>query len=78
MMVTIAWNPLEFHLLKALPKGTMFNAEYYRVDILTDFLPPRPQVDGPPYTSLRTMAISGFVPKSSHLKGLGVRFKTPK
>jgi hypothetical protein len=45
MMVTIAWNPLEFHLLNTLPKGNMFNAEYYRVDTLTDFLPLCPQVD---------------------------------
>jgi hypothetical protein len=46
MMVTIAWNLLEFHLLNTLPKGNMFNAECYRADILTDFLPLRPQIDG--------------------------------
>jgi hypothetical protein len=35
MMVAIAWNPLGFHLLDALPKGDIFDAEYYRVNILT-------------------------------------------
>jgi transposase len=46
MMLTIAWNPLGFHLLGALPKGDTFNAEYYRVNIPTELLPVRPQVDG--------------------------------
>jgi hypothetical protein len=45
MMVTIAWNPLEFHLLVALPKGNTFNAEYYGVNILTELLLLGPQVD---------------------------------
>jgi hypothetical protein len=38
MMVTIAWNPLGFHLLDALPKGNKFNAECQRVKILTEIL----------------------------------------
>jgi hypothetical protein len=46
MMVTIAWNPLGFYLFGALPKGNTFNIEYYRVNILTELLPLRPQVDG--------------------------------
>jgi histone-lysine N-methyltransferase SETMAR len=46
MMVTIAWNPLGFHLLDALPKGNTCNAEYYRVNILAELLPLRLQVDG--------------------------------
>jgi hypothetical protein len=46
IMVTIAWNPLRFHLLDALPKGNTFNIEYYRVNILTELLPLRPQADG--------------------------------
>jgi hypothetical protein len=46
MMVTIAWNPLGFHLLDALPKDNTFNAEHYRVNILTELVPLRPQVDG--------------------------------
>jgi hypothetical protein len=46
MMVTIAWNPLGFHLLDALPKSNTFNIEYYSVNILTEFLPLRPQADG--------------------------------
>jgi hypothetical protein len=27
-MLTVVWNPIEFHVLKALPKGRKFNAEY--------------------------------------------------
>jgi hypothetical protein len=46
MMVTIAWNPSEFYLLDALPKGKTFDAECYRVNILTEVLSLRPQVDG--------------------------------
>jgi hypothetical protein len=46
MMVNIAWNPLRFHLLDALPKGNTFNAEYYRVNIRTELLRLRWQVDG--------------------------------
>jgi transposase len=34
-MVTIAWNPLGFHLLEVLPNGSMFNTEYYRDNIRT-------------------------------------------
>jgi hypothetical protein len=45
-MVIIAWNPLGFHLLGALPKRNTFNGEYYRVNMLTELLPFRPQVDG--------------------------------
>jgi hypothetical protein len=44
-MVTIAWNLLGFHLINTLPKGSTFNGEYYRVNILTELLPLRPQVD---------------------------------
>jgi hypothetical protein len=44
-MVTIASNPLGFHLIKALPKGMSFNAEYYHDNILTELLPLRPQAD---------------------------------
>jgi histone-lysine N-methyltransferase SETMAR len=46
MAVTIAWNPLQFHLVDALPKSNAFNAECSRVTILTELLPLRPQVDG--------------------------------
>jgi hypothetical protein len=46
MIVTIAWNPLGFHLLDALPKGTTFNTEYPRVHILTELLRLCLQVDG--------------------------------
>jgi hypothetical protein len=46
MMVTIAWNPLGFHLLDALSKGNTSNAEYYRLTILIEHFPLRPQVDG--------------------------------
>jgi hypothetical protein len=41
-MVTIAWNPLGFHGVAALPKCTIFNATYYHGNILEagiQFLP---------------------------------------
>jgi hypothetical protein len=28
LMLTIVWNPSEFHIAKSLPKGTKFNAQY--------------------------------------------------
>jgi hypothetical protein len=46
MMVTVAWNPLGFHLLDTLPQGNTFNAEYHRVIILPWLLSLRPQVNG--------------------------------
>jgi hypothetical protein len=46
MVVTIAWNPLGFHLLDALLKGDTSNTEYYRINIFTELLPFRPQADG--------------------------------
>jgi transposase len=46
MMVTIVWNPLRFHFLDALAKGSTFNTEYYRVNSLTEFLPLRSHVNG--------------------------------
>jgi hypothetical protein len=45
MIMTIAWNPMGFHLLGALPKSKTFNNQYYHVHILTEFLPLRPQVN---------------------------------
>jgi histone-lysine N-methyltransferase SETMAR len=42
-MVAIAWNALRFHLVEALSKGTRFNAEYYRDNILTELIRLRPQ-----------------------------------
>jgi hypothetical protein len=33
-MVIIAWNPLGFPLIVALPKGRTFNTEYDRDNIL--------------------------------------------
>jgi hypothetical protein len=33
-MLTVVWNPIGFHVLKALPKGRKFNAQYYTNDIL--------------------------------------------
>jgi hypothetical protein len=46
MMLTPAWTPLGLHLLDALSKGNIFNAEYCRINILTELLPLRPEVDG--------------------------------
>jgi hypothetical protein len=33
-MLTVVWNPIGFHVLRALPKGGKFNAQYYTNDIL--------------------------------------------
>jgi hypothetical protein len=33
-MLTVVWNTIGFHVLKALPKGRKFNAQYYTNDIL--------------------------------------------
>jgi hypothetical protein len=33
IMVTIAWNPLGFPLIVALPTGRSFNVDYYRDNI---------------------------------------------
>jgi hypothetical protein len=37
-MVTIAWNPLGFHLVKVFSNDNNYNAEYYRDDILTTLI----------------------------------------
>jgi hypothetical protein len=28
-LLTVVWNPIGFHVLKAFPKGRKFNAQYY-------------------------------------------------
>jgi histone-lysine N-methyltransferase SETMAR len=33
-MLTVVWNPIGFHVLKALPKRRKFNAQYHTNDIL--------------------------------------------
>jgi hypothetical protein len=33
-MLTVVWNPIEFHVLKAPPKGRKFNTQYHTNDIL--------------------------------------------
>jgi hypothetical protein len=38
MMITIVWNPSGFHVIRALPKGAKFNADYYMSEILTPLL----------------------------------------
>jgi hypothetical protein len=45
-MLTIAWNPLGFPLIAALPKERTFNAEYYRDNILAALTQLRPGDDG--------------------------------
>jgi hypothetical protein len=30
-MLTVVWNPIGFHVLKALPKGRKSNAQYYYI-----------------------------------------------
>jgi hypothetical protein len=46
IMVTIAWNPLGFPLIVALPKGRTFNTEYYRDNILASLTQFQPEDDG--------------------------------
>jgi hypothetical protein len=45
IMVTIAWNPLGFPLIVPLPKGCIFNAEYYRDNILAALTQLQPEDD---------------------------------
>jgi transposase len=46
IMVAIAWNPLGFPLIVALPKGCIFNAEYYLDNILAALTQIQPEDDG--------------------------------
>jgi hypothetical protein len=46
IMVTIAWNPLGFSLIVALPEGRTFHAEYYRDNILAALTQLQPEDDG--------------------------------
>jgi hypothetical protein len=45
-MVTIAWNPLGFPLIVALPQWRTFNAEYYRDNVLAALTQLQPEDDG--------------------------------
>jgi histone-lysine N-methyltransferase SETMAR len=44
-MVTIARNPLGFHLLNARPKGSNLTGEYYRNNIIAGLLQLRPALE---------------------------------
>jgi hypothetical protein len=44
--LTVVWNPIEFHALKALPKGRKFNAQYYTNGILVAISDWRRQTGG--------------------------------
>jgi histone-lysine N-methyltransferase SETMAR len=46
IMATVAWNPLGFHIVKALPRGGSFDAEYYCDNILAELFSIRPEADG--------------------------------
>jgi hypothetical protein len=46
IVVTIAWNPLGFPLIAALPKGRTFNAKYDRDNILAALTELQPEDDG--------------------------------
>jgi hypothetical protein len=46
MMVTIARNPLGFHLLNARPKGSSLTDKYYRNNIIAGLLQLRPASEG--------------------------------
>jgi hypothetical protein len=34
-MLTVVWNPIRFRVLKALPKGRKFNAQYYIIQAIS-------------------------------------------
>jgi hypothetical protein len=34
-MLTVVWNPIGFHVLKSLPKGRKFNAQYYIIQMIS-------------------------------------------
>jgi hypothetical protein len=42
-MVTVAWNPVGFHLVEVLANGRDFNAKYHRDNILTERIRFRPE-----------------------------------
>jgi hypothetical protein len=46
MMVTIAGNPVGFHLPDSLPKSRTFNAQYHLDHVLSALLSLHPQADG--------------------------------
>jgi histone-lysine N-methyltransferase SETMAR len=46
IMVTIAWNPLGFPLIVALPKGRTFNTEYTHDNIFAALTQLQPEEDG--------------------------------
>jgi histone-lysine N-methyltransferase SETMAR len=46
IMVTIAWNPLGFPLIVALPMGRTFNTEQYRDNTFAVLTQPQPEDDG--------------------------------
>jgi hypothetical protein len=45
-MLTVMWNPIGFHVLKTLPKGRKFNAQYYTNNILVAISDWRRQAGG--------------------------------
>jgi hypothetical protein len=45
-MLMVVWNPIGFHVLKALPKGCNFNTRYYRNDTLVAISDWRQQTGG--------------------------------
>jgi hypothetical protein len=51
-MLTVVWNPIGFYVLKALPKGGKFNAQYYTTDILVAISDWRRQTGGTRPTKL--------------------------
>jgi hypothetical protein len=45
-MLTVLWNPIGFHVLKAIPRGRKFNAQYYTNDIMVAISDWRRQTGG--------------------------------
>jgi hypothetical protein len=51
-MLTVVWNPSGFHVLKTIPKGRKFNAQYDTNDILVAISDWRQQTEGTRHNKL--------------------------
>jgi hypothetical protein len=55
VMLTMAWNPFEFHIIDILPKRKIFNAMHYVKHILELILALRPKLGGIISSFMQTM-----------------------
>jgi hypothetical protein len=57
-MLTVVWNPIGFHVLKALPKGRKFNAQYYIIRQMISWS--RSQIGGSKLGNTAEQAVGAF------------------